>query len=202
MASSVSKLETARTRHGDYDKYYFSKYGKVKVDLPIPTTKLKSSLTSQKSNVKSPARLVSLRAYTSEKAHKGSAMLAAQDTIHVLLGTLIQNLNYTQVLKKPTSDQPQAIPNGKLFHKNLPICQPLWVRILQLYQERAMRHWIRALNVVQKDIQLGLSEDAISSLKEEVAHNKNKNNHEFVEDDPEDEGACNQSAEDEEGKEE
>ena len=47
----------------------------------------------------------------------------------------------------------------------------------------------------------GLSKDIIFSLKDEVASNKNENNHEFVEDDPKNEGACNQSK-DEEGREE
>ena len=47
----------------------------------------------------------------------------------------------------------------------------------------------------------GLSEDVIFSPKDEVPNNKNKNDCEFVEDDPENEGACNQSKEDEEGNE-
>ena len=48
----------------------------------------------------------------------------------------------------------------------------------------------------------GLSDDVISSLEDEVASNENENDHEFVEDDPEEQGACNQRAEDEEGNEE
>lgn len=47
-----------------------------------------------------------------------------------------------------------------------------------------------------------LSEDVISSLEDEVASNDKENDYEFVEDDPENEGSCNQSAEDEDRNEE
>ncbi|KAJ8427260.1 hypothetical protein Cgig2_028218 [Carnegiea gigantea] len=47
-----------------------------------------------------------------------------------------------------------------------------------------------------------LSGDVISSPEDEIASNENENDREFVEDDPEDEGTCNQSVEDEEGNEE
>jgi len=43
----------------------------------------------------------------------------------------------------------------------------------------------------------GLSEDVISSLADEVANNENENDHKFIEDYPKNEGAHNQSAEDE-----
>ncbi|KAJ8426183.1 hypothetical protein Cgig2_017111 [Carnegiea gigantea] len=49
---------------------------------------------------------------------------------------------------------------------------------------------------------MGLSEDVISSLEDEVVSDKNENDHEFIEDDLENEVACNQSVEDEEGNEE
>ena len=61
----------------------------------------------------------------------------------------------------------------------------------------SLRTWCSLWKFLQ-----GLSEDVISSLKDEVASNENENDHEFVEDGPEDKGAYNQSAEDDEGNEE